>query len=70
MFTAHDRCDQCGAQALARVVRTVVPATLEEVEFTPPKLQELLFCGHHMNKHAEALTAQGFTVKARQNVET
>ena len=41
-LTALDRCDRCGAQAL---VRAVLPAG------------ELLFCGHHARKHAEALAA-------------
>ncbi|MFP5220350.1 MAG: hypothetical protein ACLGIG_11580 [Actinomycetes bacterium] len=39
-LTALDRCDRCGAQAL---VRAVLPSG------------ELLFCGHHARKHAEAL---------------
>jgi len=39
-----DRCDSCTAQAL-----TVV--TLNELP--------LLFCGHHFNRHADALTEQG-----------
>jgi hypothetical protein len=40
-LTALDRCDQCGAQAYVRV-------TLEAGG-------ELLFCGHHGRKHADAL---------------
>ena len=47
-FTAHDRCDRCGSQAL----------TIAE----KPGHTELLFCGHHTNKNEDALLAQGWTV--------
>lgn len=67
-FTAHDRCDQCGAQALAKVTKPIIPATLEELEFTSAE-HELMFCGHHMNEHAEALSEAGFIVAVRESIE-
>ncbi len=47
-LTAHDRCDQgCGAAAKVLV----------------KGLQgELLFCGHHYNKHADKLNAWAYDV--------
>ena len=36
-----DRCDRCGAQAYVHVAF--------------PRGGELLFCGHHWNRHAESL---------------
>ena len=41
LLSAADRCDGCGAQAYVRV--TLVGGG------------DLLFCGHHWNRHAEAL---------------
>ena len=38
---ATDRCDRCGAQAYVRVVL--------------PGGGELLFCGHHWNRHGDSL---------------
>ena len=35
-FTAHDRCDRCGAQAQARFILSA---------------GELMFCGHHARKY-------------------
>lgn len=43
-LSAADRCDGCGAQAYVRV--TLVAGG------------ELLFCGHHWNRHSEALKPQ------------
>lgn len=40
-LTAADRCDRCGAQAYVRVV---LPTG------------ELLFCGHHARRHADAFS--------------
>lgn len=40
-LTADDRCDGCGAQAYVRV-RLATGG-------------ELLFCGHHWGRHADAL---------------
>jgi len=40
-----DRCDRCGARALARAHKGDL---------------EILFCRHHAQKHIEALTDQGF----------
>lgn len=40
---AGDRCDRCGAQAVAR-------ATLSSG-------MDLLFCGHHLRAHEEGLRA-------------
>ncbi|MDY5129520.1 DUF7455 domain-containing protein [Actinotignum urinale] len=39
-LTAVDRCDACGAQAYVRVCMPY---------------GELLFCGHHANKHLDVL---------------
>ncbi|MFB9723464.1 DUF7455 domain-containing protein [Planobispora longispora] len=39
-----DRCDQCGAQAFVRVA------------FGPER--DLLFCGHHYNRHEPVLMTQ------------
>jgi hypothetical protein len=49
-LTALDRCDRCGAQAVVR-------ATLEH--------GDLLFCGHHARKHAEALARVAVRVDTR-----
>lgn len=45
-------CDRCSARAKARVVRRKDGVVVDE----------LVFCGHHLNKYAEPLTEQGFTV--------
>lgn len=50
VLTAMDRCDNCGAQAKVEVAR------LKAGE----KADNLMFCGHHVNKHAEALDAAGY----------
>lgn len=50
LLTAMDRCDKCGAQAKVEVAR------LKEGE----KAGHLMFCGHHLNKHAEALDKAGY----------
>lgn len=42
MFTARDRCDRCGAQAMVRAVLTN---------------GLLLFCNHHGNKYRHELHA-------------
>ena len=47
-FTAHDRCDRCGSQALA-VARKA-------------GLVDLLFCNHHKDKHEDALLDNGWEV--------
>ena len=47
-LSASDRCDGCGAQAYVRV-RLVTGG-------------ELLFCGHHWGRHAEALMPQAAEV--------
>lgn len=49
VFTAHDRCDGCGAQAYALASRDDVPA-------------ELLFCGHHLREHGERLMLDDWTI--------
>lgn len=41
-FTAHDRCDRCGAQAQARHQLAT---------------GELMFCGHHDRVYSERLAA-------------
>lgn len=47
-FSALDRCDRCGSQALA-VARK-------------EGLADLLFCNHHKERYEPALIAQGFQV--------
>lgn len=47
-FTAHDRCDRCGSQALM----------VAEKDGNA----DLLFCAHHTRRHEDALLAQGWTV--------
>jgi hypothetical protein len=48
-LTAADRCDRCGAAA---VVRALLPTG-----------GELLFCGHHANKHSERLGELAATIQ-------
>ena len=47
-LTANDRCDGCGAQAYVRV-RLATGG-------------ELLFCGHHWGRHADAVRPQAAEV--------
>ena len=47
-FTAHDRCDRCGSQALS-VARKAGRS-------------DLLFCGHHNREHEPELLTQGWEV--------
>lgn len=47
-FTANDRCDRCGSQALA-VARKV-------------GLSDLLFCNHHKDKFEGSLLDSGWEV--------
>lgn len=47
-FTAHDRCDRCGAQAYTMA--------------TKEGCSELLFCLHHRNEHYDALLDQDWKV--------
>lgn len=44
-----DRCDSC-------------PAAAQSIAARPDVAAGLLFCGHHLNRHREALEAQGFIV--------
>lgn len=48
VFTAEDRCDRCGARALA---------IAEHETFT-----ELLFCLHHLDKFGDSLIDEGWEV--------
>lgn len=48
-LTAQDRCDRCGARALAR-------ATFGGLE--------LLFCGHHKEEQGPALEEKGWVVSS------
>lgn len=48
VFTAHDRCDGCSAQAYVRV--TLLTG-------------ELLFCGHHAYVNREALAKVAITIE-------
>lgn len=59
VLTAMDRCDNrdCGAQAAVEVAQYKAGV----------KAGSLLFCGHHLNKHADALDAAGyFTASTKQ----
>lgn len=47
-FSALDRCDRCGSQALAIARKE--------------GLADLLFCNHHRRRHEDALITQGFEV--------
>jgi hypothetical protein len=54
-LTPADRCDRCGARAVAR-------ATLASGS-------DLLFCGHHLRIHEEGLRAASVRI-SRQPLET
>lgn len=47
-FTAYDRCDQCGVQALAKA---------RHEGFT-----DLMFCWHHKEEHGEKLLDAGWEI--------
>lgn len=47
-LSVTDRCDRCNAQAYVRVVL--------------PGGTDLLFCGHHWNRHEDALRPQAAEV--------
>jgi hypothetical protein len=47
-LSATDRCDRCSAQAYVRVVL--------------PGGTDLLFCGHHWNRHEPALRPQAIEI--------
>jgi hypothetical protein len=47
-LSATDRCDRCSAQAYVRVVL--------------PGGTDLLFCGHHWNRHEDVLRPQAAEV--------
>lgn len=48
-FTAHDRCDRCGAQAYTIASREDMPS-------------DLLFCLHHRKANYNALLEDGWEV--------
>lgn len=47
-LTAQDRCDRCGARALAVAKKF--------------GLSDLLFCGHHLHEHEDALLRQDWII--------
>lgn len=47
-LSATDRCDRCNAQAYVRVIL--------------PGGSDLLFCGHHWNRHEPVLRPQAIEV--------
>jgi len=47
-LSSTDRCDRCNAQAYVRVVL--------------PGGTDLLFCGHHWNRHEDALRPQALEI--------
>jgi hypothetical protein len=57
-LNAQDRCDRCGAQALARTAHEVT-ATLPiypQDTTTVTGIVPMLWCGHHFTKHRDVLT--------------
>ena len=46
-MNAYDRCDRCGAQAYVRVMFVN---------------GELMFCGHHFDKHQPSFTVDKYAV--------
>lgn len=50
-LTAHDRCDRCGALAIAATRHA-------------PGAEPLLWCGHHFREHEEKLTPLLVTYQA------
>jgi hypothetical protein len=46
-FTADDRCDRCGAQAMVLAQNSATGG-------------EFLFCGHHIRENQTALRAAGY----------
>lgn len=49
VFTAHDRCDRCGAQAYTLVHHDDLPG-------------ELLFCVHHIREVGDKLLSDGWEI--------
>lgn len=52
-----DRCDRCGARAMAQALFYVV-----DREGGRSSMTALLFCGHHFDKHRETLNLQAMRV--------
>lgn len=50
-FTAADRCDRCGAQALVLAQHSGTGS-------------EFLFCGHHIREHKDKLREDGYELTA------
>lgn len=50
-FSAADRCDRCGAQALVLAQNSETGS-------------EFLFCGHHIKEHKDALREAGYELTA------
>lgn len=46
-MNASDRCDQCGAQAQALMIK---------------ESAELMLCGHHFRRHETAMTRDGWAL--------
>lgn len=46
-LVSTDRCDGCGTQAYVKLVKGDA---------------ELIFCGHHFNKHGDALDEAGWNI--------
>lgn len=54
---ANKRSDRCDADCPAAA----------QVQLINVKLKTLQFCGHHLNRFAEALDAQGFSTTAKRD---
>lgn len=57
MLSKSDRCDRCGARAMAQALFYVV-----DKEGGRSPMTALLFCGHHFDKYHEALNLQAMRV--------
>lgn len=53
----HDRCDACGARGVAQA-QLASSSSLS----SPPSARLLVFCGHHLQVHGEAIVARGGTL--------
>lgn len=54
-----DRCDRCGARAL---VQADIFYEVETEEGAHAAMTFLLFCGHHFDKHRDAIELQAMRV--------
>lgn len=78
VFSLNERCDKCGAEALARVIMPI-PGKASYEDHTKSHSHtnsaaidkgdyDLLFCGHHMNEKELAVVTQGGTITRKKVV--